>query len=422
MNVLFVHNNFPAQFRNLAEELGQDPAHRVVAIGATGAQSLKNVDLRCYRMPAFNVSQTHPFARRFDVECRRATQVLYALTELRSTGFEADLIVGHCGWGETLPLRSAFPKARIATYCEFYYRPEGQDVHFDPEDPRLGVDGLVSLQCKNASTLLSLADSDLGLSPTEWQKQTFPSEFHDKIQVVHEGVDGNRLRPNQIARFELPGGATLHSGQEILTFVARNLEPMRGYHILMRALPAILAARPQAQIVIVGGDGVSYGASPPDGESWKSIFLDEIASSIDLARVHFLAPLPYEDYIHLLQVSRVHVYMTYPFVLSWSLIEAMAIGCTIIGSDTPPVREAIRHGENGLLTAFHDPVALAENAISVLGAPEQFAVLGKAARAAALATYDKRLCVKRAMDILGIAAKLDPLKAKTEDAQAVGED
>ena len=408
MNILFIHNNFPAQFRNLAGALAKRSEHKVAAIGAEGAQGLDNVDLRRYRMPSFNVAQTHPFARRFDIECRRGTQVLYVLSELRESGFEADLIIGHCGWGETLPLRAVFPKARIAIYCEFYYRPEGQDVHFDPEGPRLGVDGLVTLHCKNASTLLSLADADLGLSPTEWQKLTYPSEYQAKINVVHEGVDGDRLGRDDMARFTLPDGATLHRGQEVVTFVARNLEPVRGFHIFMRALPGILAERPEAQVVIVGGDGVSYGAMPPDGSSWKSIYLDEVASSIDLARVHFLPQLPYDDFVSLLQVSRVHVYLTFPFVLSWSLVEAMAIGCVIVASDTAPVREAITHEQNGLLTPFHDPEALAEKITGVLADPARFEPLRQAARETALTRFDKGDCLKRALELLGLDSEAAP--------------
>ncbi len=419
MNILFVHNNFPAQFRNLAGELAKRPEHRLAAVGAEGAQALDNVQLQRYRMPFFNVAETHPFARRFDVECRRATEVLYALTELRRSGFEPDLIVGHCGWGETLPLRSAFPKARIVTYCEYYYRPEGQDVHFDPEGPQLGVDGLVTLHCKNASTLLSLADSDLGLSPTEWQRQTYPPEFHEKIHVIHEGVDGDRLRPDKIARFALPDGTILHRGQEVVTFVARNLEPVRGYHVFMRALPEILAARPRAQAVIVGGDGVSYGSPAPEGQTWKSIYLDEVASKIDLARVHFLPRLPYDAYVRLLQVSRVHVYLTFPFVLSWSMVEAMAIGCVVVGSDTAPVREAIRHGENGLLTAFHDKEALARSIIGVLADPARFAHLGRAARETVLARYEKSACLREVMAVLGIDEKT-PQRAKESGPLAKG--
>jgi glycosyltransferase involved in cell wall biosynthesis len=403
MRILFVHNNFPAQFRGLAGELASRPEHRVAAIGSQTAQDMPGVQVLRYQMPAFNVAQTHPFARRLDVESRRATQVLYTLSELRAEGFEPDLIVGHCGWGETLPMRACFPRAKIVTYCEFYYRPEGQDIHFDPEDPKFGIDGVVTLQCKNAATLLSLVESDLGLSPTQWQKQTYPPEFHAKIQVVHEGVDGERLQPDAQARFELPGGRVLHRGDEVVTFIARNLEPMRGYHVFMRALPAILAARPNAQAVIVGGDDVSYGAAPEEGKSWKSIYFDEVAARLDLSRVHFLPPQPYDLYARLLQTTSVHVYLTFPFVLSWSMIEAMALGCVIVGSDTPPVREAITDGLDGWLTPFHDPEALADKVSRILADPADYAAMGASARRTALSRYDKNDCLRQAMRILGLA-------------------
>ncbi|PPQ36188.1 Glycosyltransferase involved in cell wall bisynthesis [Rhodoblastus acidophilus] len=418
MQILFVHNNFPAQFRGLAGELAKSPDHRVVAIGSETAQDLPGVELLRYRMPFFNVSQTHPFARRLDVEGRRATQVLFALSELQAKGFTPDLIVGHCGWGETLPLRPFFPKAKIAIYCEFYYRPEGQDIHFDPDDPQFGVDGIVAIHCKNAATLLSLVDADLGLSPTSWQKQTYPSEFHPKIHVVHEGVDDARLMPDANAQFELPGGRVLHRGDEIVTFVARNLEPMRGYHVFMRALPDILAARPNAQAVIIGGDDVSYGAAPEQGKSWKSIYLDEVADRLDLSRVHFLPPQPYDRFVQLLQTTTVHVYFTVPFVLSWSMIEAMALGCVVIGSDTPPVREAIDDGVNGLLTPFHEPAGLAERVSRVLAAPSDYAALGAAARETALARYAKKDCLRQAMDILGLPVPAPDPEAPTDAADA----
>ena len=405
MNVLFVHNNFPAQFRNLATHLARSPAHKVAAIGAEGAQSIDNVLLRRYRMPPFNVAATHPFARRFDVESIRAEQVLFAIGDLKAAGFTPDVIVGHCGWGETLPLRAAFPVARIATYCEYYYRSEGQDVHFDPESPRIGIDGVVTLHCKNASTLLALAESDLGISPTWWQRHTFPDEFQAKIAVVHEGVDMDKLRPKADARFVLPSGAVLDRSREIVTFVARNLEPMRGYHIFARALPDILRARPQAQVVIVGGEGVSYGHTPPEGENWKTIFFAEVAPQLDPSRVHFLPPLAYDDYVSLLQVSSVHIYLTYPFVLSWSLVEAMAVGCTIIGSDTPPLQEVIEHGYNGWLTPFHDSAALARLVVKALAEPQSVAGFGEAARAVAFERFEKQACIAQALNVLGLGAE-----------------
>jgi glycosyltransferase involved in cell wall biosynthesis len=401
MNVLFVHNNFPAQFHNLAAALAGDPANSVAAIGAETSRTMARVALSKYQMPQTDLSGTHPFARRFDAECRRAEQVLFAATKLAASGFSPDLIVAHCGWGENLPLRAVFPNAKIAVYCEFYYRAVGQDVHFDHEMPRIGADGVASLHCKNASTLIALADSDIGVSPTYWQRSTYPAEFQSKIVVGHEGIDTKRVRPNDSAQIKLPNGRTLHKGQEIVTFVSRNLEPMRGFHIFMRALQKILRDRPNANVVVVGGDGCSYGPPAPGGASWKTVCLNENSKGLDLSRVHFLDRLPYTDFLSVLQSSAVHVYLTYPFVLSWSLLEAMAAGCKIVASATAPVQEVI-DGSNGILVPFFDSKALANAVNDVLAKPQDYVEFGKAARATIVARYDKQTCVPRVMRALGI--------------------
>ena len=268
-------------------------------------------------------------------------------------------MVAHCGWGETMPLRSVFPGARMAVYCEFYYRPEGQDVGFDPETGQFGVDGLVGLNAKNASSLIALAECDLGVSPTPWQRSTFPREFQSKIHVAHEGVDTAWIAPNPTAKIELPGGLRLDRRDEVVTYFARGLEPMRGFHVFMRAVPEILRARPNAHIVVVGAEEASYGNPPPDGGEWKHYCLREALPQLDLSRLHFLERLPHPELRRLMQVSTVHVYLTYPFVLSWSCIEALSAGCAIVASDTAPVRDVIENGENGVLTPFHDHRALA---------------------------------------------------------------
>ncbi len=403
MNVLFVHNNFPAQFGNVARELLRDLANRVAAIGAETAPGLPGVDLRRYRMPAFDLSKTHPFARRFDLECRRAEQVLFAASALAASGFEPDVVVVHCGWGENLPLRPMFPHARHVVYCEFYYRAEGQDVHFDAEQGRFGKDGVAGLHCNNAATLIALADSDAAISPTYWQRSTYPREFHDKIHVAHEGVDTLKVRPNPLASFRLPGGRRLTREDEVVTYASRSLEPIRGFPSFLRAVPEILAARPNAEVLIVGAEHATYGPGAPDGATWKTHCLKEMLPRLDLSRVHFLGRLPYDQFLSLLQVSSAHIYLTYPFVLSWSLVEAMAAGCTIIGSDTTPVREAIEDGRTGRLVPFHDSSAIADAVIDTLARPARWAHLGPAARAAAEQRYDKRVCVPRALEILGLA-------------------
>jgi glycosyltransferase involved in cell wall biosynthesis len=354
MNILFVHNNLPAQYRNVMRALTRNPAVRIAAVGSPTSHAMKGVQLQKYRMGETDVSGTHPFARRFDLECRRAEQVLYCLSSLVASGFTPDVILAHPGWGETLPLRTFFPKARIAVYCEFFYGVEGRDVGFDPEFPEAGLDGHVSLHLKNAATLLALSDCDVGVSPTPWQRSTFPLHFHEKIEVIHEGVDVNLAAPDKEATFQLPDGRIVTRDDQIVTFVARNLEPLRGYHVFMRALPRILKSLPRAEVVIIGGDGASYGIKPPNGKTWKSMFLDEVAGSIDTDRVHFAGRLPHRRYLSALQVSSAHVYLTYPFVLSWSLLEAMSAGCVVIGSDTAPLRDVI-DGETGCWFPFSIP-------------------------------------------------------------------
>ena len=400
MNVLFVHNNFPAQFAQLARHLARQPGVRVAAIGARTSRSLKDVRLIKYALTDVDVSSAHPFARRFDMECHRAEQVLYALTSLASSGFIPDVIIAHPGWGEALPLRSIFPKARLIVYCEFFYGKADRDVGFDPEFAAIGMDGHVALQLKNAATALALSECDAGIAPTAWQRSTFPGVFQDKIAVRHEGIDTDMIKPAANASYRLPSGKLLTAKDEVVTFVARNLEPLRGYHVFMRALPRIMAERPNAEIILIGGHGTSYGAPPPNGKTWQSVFLDEVSGRIDRQRVTFAGHLRYEDYLRALQISSVHVYLTYPFVLSWSLLEAMSAGCLVIGSDTAPVREVL-DGDNGIVVPFFDVDQLADRVIDALAYPGRFRKIRKAARRTILERYDlTRTCLPALVDFV----------------------
>ncbi len=400
MNILFVHNNFPAQYRHVARALANDPDVRLAAIGAATAQTVDGVKLLRYSLRELDVSATHPFARRFDLESRRAEQVLYALSSLASTGFDPHVIMAHPGWGETLPLRTIFREARIVLYCEFFYGAHGRDIGFDREFQETGADELVALHLKNASSLLALEDCNVGIAPTEWQRSTFPQEYQTKITTIHEGIDADVIKPNANAALRLPSGKEFRRDDEVVTFVARNLEPLRGYHIFMRALPQIMTARPRAQIIIIGGDGVSYGASPPAGTSWKSTFFDEVAERIDRRRIHFLGRLPYRDYLRALQISSAHVYLTYPFVLSWSFLEALSAGCVVIGSDTAPVREVL-DGENGLLVPFFDVEQFAERVIEVLADPDRFQAMRTHARQSIIDRYDlRRTCLPKMLALI----------------------
>ena len=400
MNVLFIHNNFPAQYQHVARALVRDPQMRVFAIGSSTSQKLNGLTLLRYSLPNVDVSTTHPFARRFDMECHRAEQVLYALSSLASSKFVPDVIMAHPGWGETLPLRTIFRNARILLYCEFFYGTEGRDVSFDSEFPETGDDGRIGLHLKNASTLLSLAECDVGVSPTAWQRSTFPHEYQRKISVIHEGIDVDVVKPNSDAVFRVSSNLELNHSDEVVTFVARNLEPLRGYHIFMRALPRIMEKRPNAQIVVIGGHDTSYGASPPQGTTWKSVFFDEVVNKIDRNRIHFVGRLSYSDYLSALQVSSAHIYLTYPFVLSWSLLEAMSAGCLVIGSDTTPVREVLNN-RNGLVVPFFGVEQIAARVIEVLADPPRFDEIRAEARRTIINQYDMaRICVPQMMALI----------------------
>lgn len=412
MNILFIHNNFPGQFKHLARHLAQLPDIRVAAIGASYARQVKGVELVKYALTDVDVSISHPFARRFDLECHRAEQVLYALSTLAASGFVPDVVVAHPGWGEALPIRTIFPRARLLVYCEFFYGNTDRDVGFDAEFAALGMDGNVALQLKNASTVLALSECDGGLAPTPWQRETFPKAFQDRISVLHDGIDTSLAKPAPHVEFELASGRRLTAADEVVTFAARNLEPLRGYHIFMRTLPRILRERPKAEIVIIGGNGTSYGALPPAGKTWQSVFLDEVASGIDARRVHFTGHLPYQNYLKALQISSAHVYLTYPFVLSWSLLEAMSAGCLVIGSDTAPVRDVLSDA-NGLLVPFFDTERLAKAVTGALAQPQRYRKIRAAARQTILDRYDlARHCLPALTEfVLGEQAPLPLAKA-----------
>jgi glycosyltransferase involved in cell wall biosynthesis len=399
VNVLFVHQNFPGQFRHLAPALVAR-GDRVAALHMNDAPAIAGVTLARSGPTARAAAVGHRWIRDLETKVIRGEASLAAARTLAASGFTPDVIVAHPGWGESLFLKQLWPAAKLGLYCEYYYRAEGGDVGFDPEFPVVDpIESGCGLQLRNANMLLHSAMADGAIAPTRWQADSFPAPFRERIAVIHEGIDTDLLRPGRAAALRIGDGPPLGPDAEVITFVARNLEPYRGYHVVMRALPELLRRRPKARVLLVGGDGVSYGAPPPDGGSWMSRFLAEVAGDIDRSRVHFLGRLPYAAYRALLQRSTVHLYLTYPFVLSWSLLEAMATGCAIVASDTAPVREAITDGETGRLVPFFDRQALVEAVCALLDSPADRARLGTAARAAVVARYDlRRICLPRQMD------------------------
>jgi glycosyltransferase involved in cell wall biosynthesis len=397
VKVLLVHQNFPGQFLYLAPELKRR-GHEVRAVTDVTNKRESAVEVLRYRHVPPNVDpQATRLGRNYTQQSDRGVTVARACLRLRNeTGYVPDVIFGHSGWGETLFLKEVWPEAKMIVYAEFYYRGRGADVGFDPEAGDASFDQVLIAQGRTAHLGQALLHADAGVSPTEWQASTYPPALRDRIEVIFDGVDSAALKPDAAASVTLPDGRVLRAGDEVLTFVNRNLEPYRGYHTFMRALPDVLAARPEAQVVIVGGDEVSYGPPPKDGRRWKDIYLDEVKDRLDLSRVHFLGKVPYPTFVSLMQVSRAHAYLTYPFVLSWSMLEAMSAGALVIGSDTAPVREVIRHGENGLVVDFFDIGAWSQTMIGALAEPEKFAHLRAAARQTVIDRYDLRsICLPK---------------------------
>ena len=398
MRILLVHQNFPGQFKHLAPALAAQ-GHEVTAFSMRPHKPLvwQGVRILPYRARRGSTAGVHPWMVDFETKVIRAEAAFRHAQALKARGLEPDLIIAHPGWGESLFLKDVWPRARLAIYCEFFYGQQGQDVGFDPEFPVTDPGDACRVRIKNLSNHMHFEVADAGLAPTRWQAGSFPQEFRPRITVIHDGIDTTVVAPNAAARFAINERISLSRQDEVITFVNRNLEPYRGYHVFMRSLPELLRRRPLAQVVLVGGDEVSYGTRPADGRSWKDTLIQEVRPRIpdtDWQRVHFVGKLAYEHYLALMQVSRVHVYLTYPFVLSWSLLEAMSVGAAIVASDTAPVKEAITHGEHGLLVPFFDGQALVNRTCELLESPDLRQALGHRARQHIQACYDlQNICL-----------------------------
>jgi glycosyltransferase involved in cell wall biosynthesis len=396
MNYLFIHQNFPGQYRHVVHHLASKPGNQVYFITQPNENAMSGVHKVTYPNDRRGPINCHAYAVELDRAIYIGATVAEVCRGLSAQGFRPDLIVGHCGWGETLFVKDVFPDVPLLANFEFYYHAHGVDVGFDPEFVSIFNDPS-RLRARNGINLLAFQGADWGHTATQWQRSLHPPEMQSRISVLHEGVNTQLACPNPKVRFTLPASGQVLTGRdEVVTYVARNLEPYRGFHVFMRSLPQLLRQRKRVQIVIVGGDGVSYGAPPPPRSTFREMMLQELGAKLDLKRVHFLGKLAYRDYLNLLQVSSVHVYLTYPFVLSWSFIEAMACGCLIIGSTTPPVLEVLRDGINGLAVDFFAHKELANLIEAALDQPGRMQAMRKAARITAVKQFDlKRLLLPR---------------------------
>jgi len=389
MKILFVHQNMPGQYREMLQWLAEQGGHELVFLTqrdpAPKIKGVRTVQYRPHHRPA---KDAYGLSKVWEEATGYGFGAAQAAAKLAKGGFKPDIILGHTGWGELLFMKDVLPDVPVLGFFEYYYLNTGGPVGFDPEDPPSAHSPFL-LRARNAVPNANYEAVDLGVVPTQWQQDSFPAHFHEKFYCCHDGIRTDLLTPDpdveiNLGRLERP----LTRQDEIVTFMARNLERTRGFHVFMRALPQIQTERPEARVLIIGGNGASYGKASKHPGGLRGEMEEELGDRVDWSRVHFLGKVPYDQYQKVIQISRCHMYLTMPFVLSWSCLEAMSMGATMVGTDVGPVREAIRHGETGLLVDFFNPDALADQVVEVLANPESYAHLGPNARAHVVENYD----------------------------------
>ncbi len=392
MRILLVHPNFPSQMRSLAQVLAANPQNDVRFLTTTEAGELPGVRKIIYKPKREPSKETHHYLRGYEQAILHGQAAYMACMEAKKEGFIPDLVFGHAGWGPTLFLKDAFPRTPMGYNFEWFYHAHGADCDFDPSDP-VNADDEARIRTKNAPILADLAACDGGVCPTRFQYDQFPSHLRSKLIICHEGIDTNFFKPDPEAKLVLSGGKVdLSAAEEIVSYATRGMEPYRGFPQFMEAAHLLLKARPKAHIVIAGDNRVAYGKQAPGGKTYKQLMLEKFP--LDPERTHFVGSLPYVEYVKLLQCTTAHVYLTRPFVLSWSLLEAMSCGAVVVASDTAPVREVITDKINGLLVDFFKPDQLAAALDRVLAQPKQYHHLREKARATVVAKYDMASCLR----------------------------
>ena len=366
MKILFAHPNFPGQFKHLVKYFAKNKRHEVVfATTHYNKSAPENVKVVLSRptSPPEN-SNSHQYLKSFEKAAYAAQSMWRVCNKLKESGFVPDVIYAHPGWGDGLLLKDIFPDVPLIAYMEFYYKAFGADVHFYPNSV-VNPERVARIRFKNATNLLNLEACDWAISPTHWQASLHPHDFHHKFSVIHEGIDTDLLKPaKEKLEIQLPDGGNLPKNAEIITYVARNFEPYRGFDQVMRSIEILMNKRPKAHFLMIGDDGVSYGAKLPDGKTYKEKMLEEL--KLDSSRIHWFGKVSFDKYAQLLTHSMAHIYLTVPFVLSWSVLEAMSIGCSVVASNTAPLFELIQDKENGLFANFFDPQDIAEKVSRLL--------------------------------------------------------
>lgn len=398
MKILFIHQNMPAQYTHLATHFAKSPDNQVIFITKRKDIEIRGVRKLRYELARKPRNDAHKYISMLDEQVLYGQAVARAVLKLLEDGFVPDIVCAHSGWGEALFLKDLMPDVPLLIYAEFFYRARGSDMDFADNNGK-EYDRQFRTRMRNTHLLQSLVDCDWALSPTIWQWQQHPEIFRSKMSVVHDGIRTQVCKPDPDVELPLPNGKMLTRSDEVITYVARNLEPYRGFDVFSAALPEIMKRRPNAHVVLIGGDETSYGAKPRDARNWRERVFKDI--QIDPDRIHFMGRVPYSLYLKVIQVSRVHVYLTYPFVLSWSMLESMSAGCALVASSTAPVREVLVDRESGLLVNFFDKSELVEAVCEMLGDEMLRKRLGENARQMVIDNFDlEGICLPQQIKLI----------------------
>lgn len=388
MQILFLHPNMPGQFKHLARALGAEGTHRIFFVTKHKTAEIPGVTRVTYESKQQPAEKTHRYLRQTEQAVYQGQAAWRACHALKTReGFMPDIVIAHPGWGDALFLKDLFPSARFLYFCEFYYRAHGADVGFDPAEP-VNEDDLARMRMKNVTNQVNLETMDWGIAPTVWQWSLHPPAQHARISVLHDGVDTDRCIPDANASFHLPDGTLIRPGDEVVTYIARNFEPYRGFPTFMQAAQMLLNERPNLRIIAVGADQVSYGKSAGKDTTYRKEWMRKL--NLPPERMIFMPPVPYETLLDLFRVSKAHLYLTYPFVLSWSMLEAMSCGVALVASRTKPVLEVVEDGKNALLADFFSPRDVADKLGRLLDAPDHNQALRTAARQTVLDRFALR--------------------------------
>ena len=405
MNILFLHPNFPGQFLQLSRYLGGTGRHKVMFLSKDqNGSKLPGVQVGVYKKPREATNGLHHYLKTAEEAVLEGQAVVKGIHALKKQAdFTPDVVVGHPGWGSTLYVKDVLPEVPLIGYFEWYYNSVGGDSCYWPDEIQT-IDDKCRIRTINAHHLLNLQACDVRYTPTQWQKAQFPAVYQEGMQVIHEGVETDYIKPQPGRKFILEREKLdLSDCEELVTYVSRGFEHYRGFPQFMDSIRLLLARRPKCHVVICGQDKACYGPQYAKDKTWKQ--MEEEKGGYDKSRVHFVGHLQRDEYLMLLQASTVHVYLTRPFILSWSCLEALGAGCCLVGSATPPVEEVVEDGVNGLLANFRRPEHIAMRIEEALENPELRARLGKAARETVLEKYDLKDCLKAQLNMIYGAMK-----------------